>query len=459
MKRSSFLRTLGAVGASLSLPAAVADTGDSLGLLAKNSTTGKMVGYKDEPIPTVRIGLIGCGNRGKSLASMLHAMLRDRTAELVAVCDLLPRNTQAILDDVEPFTKTPPQAYFAGPEDWKQLIERDDLDLILICTPWRLHAPMAIASMRAGKHVACEVPIAYTLAECWELAETAEATGRHCIMLENCCYNEEELWVMQMVQNGVFGDLTHAEGAYLHDLRAHMTSKDYYQGQWRLQQHRKRNGNFYTTHGLGPIAMYMDIGRGDTFAHVVSMSSREAALSEALKDHGQATEVACGDMNTTLIRTRKGKTIMLQFDVHTGRPYSRINKLVGTKAVHDGYPSRLYVNADKLEYWGHRWLDEAGYAKMREEHLHPISKGMRALSDTEKQGHGGMDFIMMSRLITALNLGLPLDLNVYDGVMWSAVTPLSELSVANGSKPVSMPDFTGGLWAKPRKHEIQRILK
>ena len=207
------------------------------------------------------------------------------------------------------------------------------------------------------------------------------------------------------------------------------------------------------------LVLTMDIGRGDTFAHLVSMSSREAALSEALKDHGQTPEVACGDMNITLTRTRKGKTIMLQFDVHTGRPYSRINKLVGTKAVHDGYPSRLYLNADKLEYYGHRWLDEEGCAKMREEHLHPISMGMRALSDTEKQGHGGMDFIMMSRLITAINLGLPLDLNVYDGVTWSAVTPLSERSVANGSKPVNMPDFTGGLWAKPRKHEIQRVLK
>lgn len=459
MKRKHFLHLLGA-GAAM-LPFGSRGNSASMrridALLAQDKKAkGSMVGYADDPIPTVRIALIGCGNRGKGLAQMLHTLIQEGKAELVAICDLIPTNTDAVLSDLTGITTKAPKVYLGGEHDWKQAVKRDDVDLVLVCTPWRLHTPMALEAMRAGKHVATEVPIAYTLPDCWDLVETAEATRRHCIMLENCCYNEEELWVMQMVQDGVFGDLTHAEGAYLHDLRAHMVSRDYYQGQWRLNQHLRRDGNFYTTHGLGPIAMYMDIDRGDRFDHLTSMSSREANLTEALKRNGRQDEVRCGDMNTTMIRTAKGRTIMLQFDVHTGRPYSRINKLVGTNAVHDGYPSRLFLDGKDLEMWGHKWLDEEAYAGMRKKHVHHITRNQDALSDKQKRGHGGMDFIMISRLITALNLGKPLDLNVYDGAAWSAITPLSELSVATGSHAVPIPDFTGGTWKRERLHEIQR---
>ena len=279
-------------------------------------------------------------------------------------------------------------------------------------------------------------------------------------MLENCCYNGEELLVLNMIENGVFGDLTHAEGAYLHDLRAHMLSDTYYHNQWRIRHHVARNGNFYTTHGLGPISLYMNIGRGDAFSHLTSMSSREHSLSAAAKLHNSSfSGFACGDMNTTMIKTHQGKTIMLQFDVHSGSPYSRINKVVGSKAVHNGYPSRLYIDdPNDLKYWGHRWLEEDDYTTFSKKYEHPLVQKLKAISANFKQGHGGMDFVMMYRLIQCLNLGVALDLNVYDGVMWSAITPLSEQSVAERSMPVSVPDFTGGRWKHERQNEIMRTL-
>ena len=223
-------------------------------------------------------------------------------------------------------------------------------------------------------------------------------------MLENCCYNGEEL-ILNMIQEGVFGTLTHAECAYLHDLRALMLDPTYYEDRWRLKHHLFRNGNLYTTHGLGPVCMYFDVLRGDTLSHLVSMSSREAALSEALSESEEqalqemAGRVKCGDVNTTLIRTVGGKSIMLQFDTHVGRPYNRLDKVIGSKAVHYGYPSRLYV--DHGPAWG-LVLDDAETAEMRDRYAHPLWTRLQALAAEHKQGHGGMDFIMMYRLIRCL---------------------------------------------------------
>jgi len=311
--------------------------------------------------------------------------------------------------------------------------------------------------MENGKHVASEVPIASTLEDCWNLIKVAERTKKHCMMMENCNYNDEELWILNMIQEGVFGDITHAEGAYLHDLRALLLDDKYYESQWRLHEHANRNGNFYTTHGLGPIAFYLNIGRGDTFSHLTSMSSRELNLSLAAKQAKHPIQsYKCGDMNNTLIKTEKGKSILLQFDVHTGRPYSRLNKVVGIKAVHEGYPSRLYIDNESPEYWGHKWLNEELYNKYRKEYQHPIINRLKDISKNFKQGHGGMDFIMIYRLIKCLNLGLPLDINVYDSIMWSAITPLSELSVASNSQSIKIPDFTGGIWKKENTLEIMR---
>lgn len=464
MNRKKFIQSLIGASAFLSMPYSAYGTDDNniLQIIADSSktTTGKLFGFKTDPIKKVSVGIIGLGNRGSVLLEMFKWLIEHDHAEIVGLCDLEEKKVSKATTKLQQWQKQKPKTYFGNKDKWKQLAQQDDVDLLLITTPWELHTPMSIFGMNHGKHVASEVPIAYTLTDCWNLIETAESTQRHCIMLENCCYNEEELFVLNMIEEGVFGDLTHCEGAYLHDLRAHMLSSDYYQDQWRLKHHIDRDGNFYTTHGLGPISFYLGIGRGDMFSHLSSMSSRELNLSKTAKKMDSAyTEFKCGDMNSTLIKTELGKTILLQFDVHTGRPYSRINKVVGTNAVHDGYPSRLYIDKEELVFWGHRWLEGGDYNAYKQKYTHPIIKKLKSISQDFKQGHGGMDFVMIYRLIRCLNLGMPLDMNVYDGVMWSAITPLSELSVASKSLSIPFPNFMGEKWKKNNKLEIMHVLE
>lgn len=461
MQRKKFLQSLIGTSAFLAMPYSSYSKDDNAIIQIIKDTTkvtsGNMFGFKADPIKKVKVGIIGLGNRGNVLLEMFKWLVENDNAEIVALCDLEETKVKKAQEKLGQWQKQKPRTYFKSTNDWKNLAKQDDIDLILITTPWEHHTPMAVYGMNAGKHVASEVPIAYTLSDCWKLIETAEQTQKHCIMIENCCYNEEELFVLNMIENGVFGDLTHTEGAYLHDLRAHMISSNYYQDQWRIKHHVERDGNFYTTHGLGPISFYLNIGRGDTYSHLTSMSSRERNLSRtAKKKNSPYTEFKCGDMNSTMIKTEHGKTILLQFDVHTGRPYSRINKVVGTKAVHDGYPSRLYIDKEELAFWGHKWLPEGEYNAYKEKYTHPLINKLKGISKDFKQGHGGMDFVMIYRLISCLNLGLPLDINVYDSVMWSAVTPLSELSVASKSLSLPFPDFTGGKWKDKNELEIMR---
>lgn len=452
MDRKTFLRSI--IGTSALLASNTAEYGSMLESVVK-PVAGSMIDFAAKPISKVRIGMIGLGNRGNTLVEMLEYLVVNNKAEIVGLCDLRATKVKKVVDKIAKWQKTIPQSYAGSDIIWKDMVDRDDLDLIVITTPWEYHAPMSIYGLNAGKHVASEVPIACSIEECWEIVQTAERVKKHCIMLENCCYNREELWVLNMIHEGVFGDITHAEGAYLHDLRALLLSEDYYENQWRIKHHMNRDGNLYTTHGLGPIAFYMDIGRGDTIDYLTSMSSRELNLSKAAGMDSPYAKVKCGDMNNTMIKTKNGKTILLQFDVHTGRPYSRINKLVGTNAVHDGYPSRLYVEPKDSKAWGHQWLSEGDYQSYTKKYTHPLITRLGEISKSFKQGHGGMDFIMMYRLIGQLNQGKSLDINLYDGVMWTAVTPLSELSVSSRSTPIPFPDFTGGMW---KKHKPQHFL-
>ena len=461
MRRKDFLQSVLGASAFLGMPFSSlgvdSTTIQELINNTKKNVDGSMFGFSAAPIQKVRVGIIGLGNRGNTLLEMLQYLVENNHAEIIALSDISEKKVIKAANKLAAWQAKEATIYYKSETEWKKLAERDDIDLVIISTPWKLHAPMAIYCMENRKHVGSEVPIASTIEDCWKIIQTSERTKKHCMMMENCNYNEEELWILNMIQEGVFGDITHTEGAYLHDLRALLLDDTYYQGQWRLHEHVDRNGNFYTTHGLGPIAFYLNIGRGDTFTHLTSMSSRELNLSLAAKqvDH-PIQSYRCGDMNNTLIKTEKGKTILLQFDVHTGRPYSRINKVVGTKAVHDGYPSRLYIDSEKPDYWGHNWLNDDVYNEYKSKYKHPIISRLNAVSQGFKQGHGGMDFVMIYRLIRCLNLGLPLDINVYDSVMWSAITPLSELSVAANSQSISIPDFSGGTWRKEGLLEIMR---
>ena len=469
MRRLDFLRVggllgLGGVLSSFTRPTDAASLDEVLATKIKTAgLTGSAFDLSVAPISRVRVAVFGLGNRGQSLIDMLNWLVQEGHAEITAISDINPAKIEKAAARIGEFQKDAPRAFTGSDTAWKAACSTELADLALICTPWEWHTPMAAHAMRQGLHAASEVPIATTYQEGIDLVQVAEETQRHCIMLENCCYNGEELWILNMIQEGVFGTLTHAECAYLHDLRAMMLDPTYYEDRWRLKHHLYRNGNLYTTHGLGPVCMYFDILRGDTLSHLVSMSSREAALSEALENSGEAAlqdmarRVKCGDVNTTLIRTVGGKSIVLQFDTHTGRPYNRLDKVVGSKAAHYGYPSRMYV--DHGPSWGHSWLEDADTAEMRDRYAHPLWTRLQALAAEHKQGHGGMDFIMMYRLIRCLSQGLPLDLNVYDGVLWSMVGILGEESVSRGSTRVDIPDLTGGRWRNAVPHPVHRDIR
>lgn len=429
---------------------------------AWSDVTGSMMNHAAPALPKVRVAMIGLGNRGSTLIEMLEWLVTKGHAEITVLCDVQEAYVARAAQKVAGFQATSPLLIAESSEEaWRKACNPELADLVVIATPWHWHASMAIHAMEQGLHAASEVPIAYTEEDCLALVKASERTQRHCIMLENCCYNEEELWVLNMVKQGLFGDLTHAECAYLHDLRALLLDATYYHNRWRLREHLERDGNLYTTHGLGPVCMYMDVLRGDNLSHLVSMSSNEAALSKALRESDDpelqalASQVRCGDVNTTLIRTTHGKSIMLQFDTHTGRPYSRLNKLCGTGATHYGYPSRLFLDHGPTWDW-HRWEDDDSHAVAREAGVHPLWAQLQYGIEDNQQGHGGMDFVMMYRLIRCLNEGVSLDLSVYDGALWSLVGVLGEQSVAQGNQRVDIPDVSGGAWASSHEHPVFR---
>lgn len=393
-----------------------------------------MHGIPFERCDLVRVGFIGVGGRGRSL---LHEMLACDGVQVTAVADV---STEVVAKAVEQIANAgqPAPTTFTGTHSSQKLLE-SDLDLVIVATPWTTHTPYAVAAMEAGHHVAVEVPAATTLAECWQLVETSERTRRHCIMLENCCYDYWETLVKRMVQAGLLGSITHAECSYIHDLRA-MLLEDRSEGLWRRRAHIERDGNLYPTHGLGPVAKILGIGIEDRFDYLISMSSREMGLSAyrdatlPVDDPKRQEIYRCGDMNSSLIRTQQGRTILLQHDSHTPRPYERNFLIGGTKGLFRDYPARLYLDGvGKHE----AWLPIEEYKAQWED---PLWTNLGELA-RKRGGHGGMDFIMIYRLLQTLHEGLPPDIDVYDAAEWSAPGPLSEQSVANRSRPVDFPNF------------------
>jgi len=392
------------------------------------------------PIEVVRMGFVGVGGMG---SVHVQNFLNIEGVEIKAICDIVEEKVIRAQNWVEEAGFARPAGYSRGPWDFKRMCEEQDLDLVFTATPWEWHAPVCVAAMKNGKHAATEVLAAVTLEECWQLVETAEKYRKHCVMMENCCYDRIELMSLNMVRRGLLGEILHAEAGYLHDLRD-VKFSDQGEGLWRRQHSWRRNGNLYPTHGLGPVAQCMNINRGDAFDYLVSMSSPSRGLqiyaSEMFgPDSPQAKEkFALGDVNTSLIKTRLGKTIILIHDTNLPRPYTRIHLVQGTKGILQKWPDRIYVEGRSPE---HQWEEIEKYA---EEFEHPLWKKLSQKG--EGRGHGGMDFIEDYRLVQCLRQGLPTDMNVYDAASWSVVSALSEKSVAKNSEPVKFPDFTRGQW-------------
>jgi len=404
-----------------------------------------MSGYAAPKIDKVKIGIIGLGMRGPGAVSRMSFI---EGVEIKALCDKLPARASAaqkyLTDKGLPKAKE-----FSGEEGWKEMIEKEDLDLIYICTPWHLHTPMAVYAMEHGKHAATEVPAALTLEDCWKLVETSERTRKHCMMLENCCYDFFEMLTLNMARNGLFGELIHAEGAYIHNLLGLNFDKNGYADMWRLKQNIDFNGNLYPTHGLGPIAQCLNINRGDKMEYLVSMSTNDFQMEKEAEERAAKDDFYKqftgknyrGNMNTTTIRTAKGKTMMLQHDVTSPRIYSRIHLLSGTKGFASKWPDPERIS------FGEELVKEPEMKKLYDTYSPPIIKHVGEIAK-KVGGHGGMDFIMDWRLIDCLRNGLPLDQDVYDAAAWSSIVPLSKKSVSKRSSSVDIPDFTRGAWNK-----------
>ena len=409
-----------------------------------------VLGLTVDPIETVRIGFIGLGMRG---GGAIDRYVYMPGVEIKALCDLRPecvtRNQEKLAAH-----NLPAADEYSGEDGWKAVCERDDIDLIYICTDWLHHTPMAIYAMEHGKNVAIEVPAALTLQDCWDLINTSEKTRKHCMMLENCVYDFFEMTCLTMAQKGVFGEIIHVEGAYAHNLDPYW---DEYWNNWRLDYNHKNRGDVYPTHGIGPVCQALNIHRGDRMETLVAMDTDpfNGPKHVAARTGEECKDFQNGDETSTLIRTAKGKTLLIEHDVMTPRPYSRMYQLVGTDGFAGKYPiQQICLRTEGAQSVDYQNLDgEVVYSgvelgALMEKYRNPINTPeLEALAKTVG-GHGGMDFIMDYRLIYCLRNGLPLDMDVYDLAEWCCISELSRISIENGSAPVAVPDFTRGAWDK-----------
>ena len=393
-------------------------------------THGSVLDLRCAPIECVRIGFVGLGVRAKRA---VNRMMHIEGCEIVALCDLVHENIKEAKEIIAQHDAKEP-AVFDGNNGWKALCEAQEIDLVYICTDWMSHADIAVYAMQCGKHVATEVPAATTVADCWRLVDTAEATQRHCIMLENCCYDEFELCAINMVQQGVLGEIIHAEGSYLHDLRERIATNDNGErkwSNWQIEFMNSHNGNPYPTHGLGPVALAMNIHRGDRMKSIVSVSSVRVGDKDGLS----------GTMNSSLITTEKGKTILVQHCISLPRPYSRSFLLSGTEGFAQKYPIPMFAFAPNSE----DAITGEECNSIVEKYKHPFVAEYKERG-TELCGRRWIDYAMDCRLIHCLRNGLPLDMNVYDAALWSCLVELTDTSANNNGAPVEIPDFTRGGW-------------
>ncbi len=411
----------------------------------------------------LRLGFIGVGLRGQS---HLELALRRNDVDVVALCDIQQRMMDMSLDLVSTSGRPKPQIILDGPQGYKKLLENKDIDAVIIATPWEWHTVMCLDAMNAKKYVGCEVITGMTIEECWELVHTSERTGMPLMMLENVCYRRDVMAVMNMVRQNVFGELVHLQGGYQHDLRevkfndgkgpygngVEFGEKGFSEAQWRTQHSVNRNGDLYPTHGIGPLAMMTNINRGNRFTQLVSYSSKARGLHEYIvkkggENHPNAkVEFKLGDVVTTMIRTAKDETILLQHDTNLPRPYSIGFRVQGTNGIWMDVNKSIYIEGQSKE--SHRWDDAQAWL---DKYDHPLWK--KYGSDAAGAGHGGMDWFVLNAFVESAKLKINPPQDVYDAVTWSAITPLSETSIQLGGESVAFPDFTQGKWMS-RKNEF-----
>jgi hypothetical protein len=411
-----------------------------------------MIGVPFDVHRTVRVGVIGLGNRG---AGMISGWAAVPGCAVTAVCDIRADRAKRAADRLVSRGEPRPAEFGGSAEAYTEMLKRDDIDLVYIATPWEFHHEQGRAALLSGKHAMVELPVATELRELWDLVDTSERTRRHLMLAENCCYGRNELAVLKMAHDGLFGDVTNGHGGYLHDLRELLFSDTYYTDSWRRLWHTRSTASLYPMHGLAPIAGAMDINRGDRMTTLRATSTAPKGLADyrerfVPEGHPSWKETYInGDLVTCLIETEKGRTIRAEHDVSSPRPYSRINSLAGSRGIVEDYAgpaptgARVYLEPD---HSGHTWRDFAGY---RAEFDHWL---WRKVGDdaANNGGHGGMDYVMQWRTVQLMRLGLAPDIDVYDSAAWCAPVPLSAASLARDGRPVEIPDFTRGAWAGAR---------
>lgn len=412
-----------------------------------------MGGFAAPKLDKIRCGFIGVGARG---SGHLFGAAKLNAAEIIAIAEPHLPTLEKRMKQLEERNIAGVKTYTQGDHDYLKMLKNEKLDVIFVSTPWEWHAKQAIAAMEAGAHALIEVPLGISVEELWQIIDTSEKTQRHCMMMENVNYMREELLFLNICRQNVLGELLHGEAAYIHGLREQMHQAEHGTGSWRTLHYSKRNGNLYPTHGLGPVAQYMNLARTeDTFKTLVSYSSPAKGRSLYAKktfpaDHKwNKIGYNCGDINNTIIKTALGRTILVQWDETSPRPYSRLNLIQGTKGTLAGFPTRMALEGHNH----HHWIEGEALQPFYEKYEHPFWQRIGEMA-LKAGGHGGGDYAMRFRIFECLQQGIPLDQNVYEGAFWSVVGPLSEKSVQEDGMPQKFPDFTRGSWKNTKPLEI-----
>jgi predicted dehydrogenase len=442
--RRTFIKTLGVVAAGVAIAPNL--------VYGQNASNGKL-----------KLGFIGTGLRGMN---HLNNALFRKDVEITAICDIDDGMLKEALGIFDEHGAKHPKVYTGSEYAYRDLLDDKNVEAVIIATPWLWHTPMSVDAMKAGKYAGVEVSAATTMPECWDLVNTHEATGTNLMILENVCYRRDVLAVMNMVREGLFGELLHFRGGYQHDLRevkfndgvhpygggVEFGEKGFSEAHWRTQFSLKRNADVYPTHGLGPLAAYADINRGNRFESLTSHATKTRGLhhyivEQAGEEHPNAKlKWKLGDIVTSTIETTNGETIILTHDTNNVRPYSLGFRVqgVGGLTEFDIYDNRVHIDGITEH---HKWDNgEDWFSK----YDHPLWKKYAA--EAEGSGHGGMDYFVLNAFVESAKQNIAPPLDVYDAASWSAVTPLSELSIANNGEPQSFPDFTRGKWIERKPY-------